>query len=106
MAVAAVVTDLVAGLLKTPFSGRSFTDKKEITKGRPIPTLDLLTKASKGFVRHFKDCNYERYEWLTASTEHIRKKLLSQLKGQLHNKVIERFIKKDRHMTWTFTSNG
>ena len=63
--------DLVASLLKTPFSRRPFGDKVEIIKeGRPMPKLDSLTKASsKGFVRHFKNCNYKRYEWLTASTE-------------------------------------
>lgn len=63
--------DLVASLLKTPFSRCPFGDKVEIIKeGRPTPKLDSLTKASsKGFVRHFKDCNYKHYEWLTASTE-------------------------------------
>ncbi len=37
-------------------------------KGRP--KLNSLTKASKSFVRHYKYCNYECYERLTASTEH------------------------------------
>ncbi len=35
------------------------------------PKLNSLTKASKGFMRHFKDLNYECYEWLTASTSFV-----------------------------------
>ncbi len=59
----------IADLLKTTFFIALFCRQKRITeKGRP--KLNSLTKASKGFVRHFKDCNYECYEWLTASTEH------------------------------------
>lgn len=73
MAAAVTDTDLVADLLKTPFSKRSFQDKKEIIeKGRPMPNLDLLTMASNGLVHHFKDCYYEHYEWLTASAEHSK----------------------------------
>ncbi len=48
-----------------------FCRQKRITeKGRPTPKPNSLTKASKVFKRHFKDCNYECYEWLTASIEH------------------------------------
>ncbi len=48
-----------------------FCRQKRITeKGRPTPKLNSLTKASKVFMCHFKDCNYECYEWLTANTEH------------------------------------
>ncbi len=56
---------LIAHLLKMLISLHTFADKRITEKGRP--KLNLQTKASKGFVRHFKDCNYE---WLTASTEH------------------------------------
>ncbi len=46
----------------------NFCRHKRITeKGRPTPKPNSLTKASKVFMRHFKDCNYE---WLTANTEH------------------------------------
>ncbi len=44
--------------------------RKRITeKGRPTPKLNSLTTTSKVFMPHFKDCNYECYEWLTASIE-------------------------------------
>ncbi len=58
-------------LPKNAFFKALFCRQKRITeKGRPTPKPNSLTKASKVFMRHFKDCNYECYEWLTASTEH------------------------------------
>ncbi len=62
--------DLVAHLLKIPFSRRSLLQTKENNWERKILILISLTKVSKVFMRHFKDCNYECYEWLTVSTEH------------------------------------
>ena len=63
-------SDTTADLLRVPFSRRPFTEKLEIvTKGRPTPKMEGLTKTNKGFVRHFKEGNYDRYDWLTASTE-------------------------------------
>ncbi len=60
--------DLVADLLKMPFSRRSFAKQENNWEKRPTPKLISLTKACKVFMRHFKDCNYECYhEWLTAS---------------------------------------
>ncbi len=54
---------------KKAFKALLICQQKRITeKGRP--KLNSLTKASKDVVRHVKDCNYECYEWLTASTEH------------------------------------
>lgn len=48
--------NLVASLLKTHFSRRTYGDKREITeKGRRTPKMNSLTKASKGFVGDFKD---------------------------------------------------
>ncbi|TDH05594.1 hypothetical protein EPR50_G00124020 [Perca flavescens] len=62
--------DPVSDLLRVPFSRRSFGEKKAIIlRGRPTPKLDRLSKAGKGFVRHFTEGNYDRYDWLTASTE-------------------------------------
>ncbi len=56
---------------KNTFIKAFFCRQKRITeKGRPTPKLNSLTKASKVFMHHFIDCNYECYEWLTASTEH------------------------------------
>ncbi len=64
------LTDPVFDLLRVPFLRRSFVEKKKIiSKGRPTPKLDGLTKAGKGFVRHFAEGNYDRYDWLTASTK-------------------------------------
>lgn len=64
------LTDPVFNLLRVPFSRCLFGEKKEIIlKGRFIPKLDGLTKAGKGFVRHFTEGNYNRYVWLTTSTE-------------------------------------
>ncbi|XP_034044942.1 zinc finger MYM-type protein 1-like [Thalassophryne amazonica] len=66
-------TDLVADLLGKPFSGRTFQEKLEIVrKGRPMPQLATLKQQGKGFVRHFQTSNYERYKWLTVSTERCR----------------------------------
>ncbi len=60
------LTDPVFDLLRVPFLRRLFVEKKKIiSKGRPTPKLDGLTKAGKGFVRHFAEGN----DWLTASTE-------------------------------------
>jgi hypothetical protein len=62
-------SDPVSDLLRLPFSRRSFGEKTDlISRGRPTPKLDGLTQAGKGFVRHFTECNYSRYDWLTAST--------------------------------------
>ncbi len=56
---------------KNAFFKVLFCRQKRISeKGRPTPKLNSQTKASKVCMRHFKDCNYECYEWLTASTEH------------------------------------
>ncbi len=44
--------------------------RQKIITEKGSSKLNSLTKASKGFVHHFKDCNYECYEWLTARTEH------------------------------------
>ncbi|KAL7380716.1 hypothetical protein ABVT39_022730 [Epinephelus coioides] len=63
--------DMVADLLRMPFSKHPFAEKnKIISRGRPTPKMDALTKCNKGFVRHFTAGNYQRYEWLTASSEH------------------------------------
>ncbi len=60
------LTDPVFDLLRVPFLRRLFVEKKKIiSKGRPTPKLDGLTKAGKGFVRHFAEDN----DWLMASTE-------------------------------------
>ena len=60
--------DLVAELLATPFSRRTFQAKLDIVRrGRPTPELPNLTQQGKGFVRHFQTANYERYPWLTGS---------------------------------------
>ncbi|KAL0968773.1 hypothetical protein UPYG_G00271580 [Umbra pygmaea] len=65
--------DLVADILKKPFSRRTFQEKCEIvTKGRPTPELTALSQQGKGFVRHFQASNYERYRWLTASKERCK----------------------------------
>ena len=62
-------SDPVSDLLRLPFSRRSFGEKTDlISRGSPTPKLDGLTQAGKGFVRHFTECNYSRYDWLTAST--------------------------------------
>lgn len=58
--------DTIVDLLRVPFSRRSFAEKNDIiTKGRPTPKMDELTKQIKGFVRRFAEGNYQRYEWLT-----------------------------------------
>ncbi len=63
--------DLVCRFTKNAFFKALFCRQKRITeKGIPTPKLNSLTKASKVFMRHLKDCNYECYDWLTASTEH------------------------------------
>ncbi len=52
---------------KNAFFKALFCRQKRITeKGRPTPKPNSLTKASKVFMCHFKDCNYE---WLKTSTE-------------------------------------
>ena len=62
--------DIIVDLLRVPFSRRSFAEKNDIiTKGRPTPKMDELTKRNKGFVRRFAEGNYRRHEWLTASSE-------------------------------------
>ena len=62
-------SDPVSDLLHLPFSRRSFGEKTDlISRGSPTPKLDGLTQAGKGFVRHFTECNYSRYDWLAAST--------------------------------------
>ncbi len=56
---------------KSDFIKANFCRQKTITeKEIPTPKPNPLIKASKVCMRHFKDCNYECYEWLTASTEH------------------------------------
>ena len=65
--------DLVADVITTPFSRRTFQEKLEIVrKTRPTPKLASLSQQGKGFVRHFQPGNYERYSWLTASEEHCK----------------------------------
>ncbi len=54
---------------KNAFLIALFCRQKRITE-KWIPKLNSRTKASKVFMHHFKDCNYESYEWLTASIEH------------------------------------
>ena len=59
----------VSDLLSLPFARRSFGEKTDlISRGRPTLKPDGLTQGGKGFVRHFTECNYSRYYWLTAST--------------------------------------
>lgn len=54
--------DIVADLLRIPFSRRSFQDKKEISeRERPRPKLEGHMQAGKGFVRHFTEANYDCY---------------------------------------------
>lgn len=68
--------DLVADLLRKPFSCRTLTEKLDIVrKGRPTPELASLTQPGKTCVRRFQFSNYERYTWLTGSEE--KRKLLS-----------------------------
>ena len=65
--------DLVADILTTPFSRRTFQEKLDIVRrGRPTPALASLSQPGKGFVRHFQISNYERYPWLTASERHCK----------------------------------
>ncbi len=53
----------------TLFKALCCRQKRITEKGRPTPKLNSLTTTSKVFMPHFKDCNYECYEWLTASIE-------------------------------------
>ena len=63
--------DLVADILRTPFSRRTHQEKLDIVRrGRPTPALASLSQPGKWFVRHFQICNYERYPWLTAWERH------------------------------------
>ena len=65
--------DLVADIITTPFSRRTFQEKLDIVRReRPTPTLASLSQRGKGFVRHFQITNYERYPWLTASERHCK----------------------------------
>ena len=67
--------DLVAELLTTPFSRRTFQAKLYIVKrGRPTPELPNLTQQGKGFVRTDK----------------------------LYNPVIEVFLREERRMDFMF----
>ena len=52
-------TDLISDLLLNPFSRRTHEEKLEIVKkGRATPRLASLSRAGKGFVRHFHSMNY------------------------------------------------
>ena len=65
--------DLVEDIIITPFSRQTFQEKLDIVRrGRPTPTLQSLSQAGKGFVRHFQSSNYERYQWLTGSEKHCK----------------------------------
>lgn len=65
--------DLVADILATPFSRRTFQEKLDLVRrGRPTPELASLSQQGKGFVRHFQTGNYERYPWLTASEKRCK----------------------------------
>ena len=65
--------DLVEDIIITPFSRLTFQEKLDIVRrGRPTPTLQSLSQAGKGFVRHFQSSNYERYQWLTGSEKHCK----------------------------------
>ncbi|CAL8394982.1 unnamed protein product [Boreogadus saida] len=56
-------SDPVSELLCSPSSRRSFGEKTDlISRGRPTPKPDGLTQAGKGFLRHFTECNYSRYD--------------------------------------------
>lgn len=62
--------DLVADLLRKPFSSRTLKEKLDIVrKGRPTPELASLTQPGKTCVRRFQVSNYECYPWLTGSEE-------------------------------------
>ena len=62
--------DIIVDLLRVPFSRRSFAEKNDIiTKGRPTPKMDELTKRNKGFVRRFAEGNYQRYEWISSTSD-------------------------------------
>ena len=54
-------------ILKTNFSR-----KVRHCQERSTPTLQSLSQAGKGFVRHFQSSNYERYQWLTGSEKHCK----------------------------------
>ncbi|XP_029703746.1 zinc finger MYM-type protein 1-like isoform X1 [Takifugu rubripes] len=63
-------SDLVADLLRKPFSSRTLKEKLDIVrKGRPTPELASLSQPGKTCVRRFQVSNYERYPWLTGSEE-------------------------------------
>lgn len=65
--------DLVEDIIITPFSRQTFQEKLDIVRrGRPTLTLQSLSQAGKGFVRHFQSSNYERYQWLTGSEKHCK----------------------------------
>lgn len=126
---AANESDVVASLLASPFSRRSFSEKMDIIKkGRPTPQL-RLNETSKTVERHFKTENYERYTWMTGcqktnrlfcwscvlfSTDRsstwalalmsIEKGLLLELKSKdkLYDAAIAHFTKKDQRMDFVF----
>ena len=53
--------DLVADIITTPFSRRTFAEKMDIVRrGRPTHALASLSQPGKGFVRRFQFSNYER----------------------------------------------
>lgn len=61
--------EIVASLIASPFSRRSFTNKLEIIKqGRPTPELELKERV-RHVERHFKTENYQRYPWMTGCTK-------------------------------------
>ncbi len=69
---------------KSDFIKANFCRQKTITeKEIPTPKPNPLIKASKVCMRHFKDCNYECYEWLTANTSYFvdRVYFLIRVKG-------------------------
>ena len=90
-------SDPVSDLLRLPFSRGSFGKKTDlISRGRPTPKLDGLTQAGKGFVRHFTECNYSRYDWLTAST--VFSSLNSFTKAALKHQASERHLTSVVHL--------